>query len=136
MLILTPLQTICKIIHVFNEKNVFKSAQIRSIFWSVLSPNAGKYGSKNAPYLDTFHAVILLYWTVDMTIVTVNIQYWPNLITSIVFLFKYYFDHAIKFFSCAVFKPYTRKETIIINSFTWFLSYETDADFSQQMDEF
>ena len=41
-----------------------KSVQIRSIFWSVFSnirteysPNTGKYGPENTPYLDTFHAV-------------------------------------------------------------------------------
>ena len=26
-------------------------------FWSVFSPNTGKYGPEKAPYLDTFHAV-------------------------------------------------------------------------------
>ena len=52
-----------------------KSVQIRSIFWSefsrirteygdtshlsVSSPNVGKYGPENTPYLDTFHAVIV-----------------------------------------------------------------------------
>ena len=34
-----------------------KSVQIRSFFWSVFSPNAGKYGSEKTPYLDTFHTV-------------------------------------------------------------------------------
>ena len=34
-----------------------KSVQIRSFFWSVFSPNAGKYGPEKTPYLDTFHAV-------------------------------------------------------------------------------
>ena len=45
-----------------------KSVQIRSIFWSVFShirtefsPNAGKYGPEKTLYLDTFHAVIILY---------------------------------------------------------------------------
>ena len=37
-----------------------KSVQIRSFFWSVFSPNAGKYGPEKTPYLDTFHAVMLL----------------------------------------------------------------------------
>ena len=32
--------------------------QIRSYFWSVFRPNAGKYGPEITPYLDTFHAVI------------------------------------------------------------------------------
>ena len=31
-----------------------KSVQILSIFLSVFSPNAGKYGAENIPYLDTF----------------------------------------------------------------------------------
>ena len=31
-----------------------KSVQIRSYFWSVFSPNAGKYGPEITPYLDTF----------------------------------------------------------------------------------
>ena len=26
-------------------------------FWSVFSPNAGKYGLEKTPYLNTFHAV-------------------------------------------------------------------------------
>ena len=34
-----------------------KCVQIRSFFWSVFSPNAGKYGLEKAPYLDTFHSV-------------------------------------------------------------------------------
>ena len=35
------------------------SAYLRlgSFFWSVFSPNAGKYGPEEIPYLDTFHAV-------------------------------------------------------------------------------
>ena len=33
------------------------SVQIRSFFWSVFSPNAGKYGPEKTPYLDTFHVV-------------------------------------------------------------------------------
>ena len=38
-----------------------KSPQIRIFFWSVFSPNAGKYGPENTPYLDTFHAVTVGY---------------------------------------------------------------------------
>ena len=34
-----------------------KSVQIRSYFWSVFNPNAGKCGPKKTPYLDTFHTV-------------------------------------------------------------------------------
>ena len=34
-----------------------KSVQIRSFFWSVFIPNAGKYGPEKTPYLDTFHVV-------------------------------------------------------------------------------
>ena len=48
-----------------------KSVQIRSYFWSVFScifllylsifrPNTGKYEPKITPYLDTFHAVVVL----------------------------------------------------------------------------
>ena len=52
-----------------------KSVQIRSYFWSVISfirteygdllislfsPNTGKYGPEITPYLDTFHAVIIV----------------------------------------------------------------------------
>ena len=29
-------------------------------YFSVFSPNAGKYGPEKAPYLDTFHAVLIL----------------------------------------------------------------------------
>ena len=35
-----------------------KRIQIRSFFWSVFSPNTGKYGPGKTPYLDTFHALI------------------------------------------------------------------------------
>ena len=34
-----------------------KSVQIWSYFWSVFSPNTGKYGPEKTPYLDNFHAV-------------------------------------------------------------------------------
>ena len=34
-----------------------KSVQMRSVFWSVFSLNAGKYGPGKTPYLDTFHPV-------------------------------------------------------------------------------
>ena len=34
-----------------------KCVQIGSHFWSVFSPNTGKYGPEIIPYLDTFHAV-------------------------------------------------------------------------------
>ena len=40
-----------------------KSVQIRSYFWSVFSPNTGKYGPEITPYLDTFHAVKKLVTT-------------------------------------------------------------------------
>ena len=50
-----------------------KSVQIRSIFWSVFShirtefsPNAGKYGPEKTLYLDTFHAVIILYYIITL----------------------------------------------------------------------
>ena len=39
------------------QEHCVKSVQIRSFFWSVFSPNAGKYGPEKTPYLDTFHAV-------------------------------------------------------------------------------
>ena len=39
------------------DKHYLKIVQIRSIFWSVFSPNTGKYGPEKNPYLDTFHAV-------------------------------------------------------------------------------
>ena len=35
------------------------SVQIRSHFWSIFSPNTGKYGPKITPHLDTFHAVFI-----------------------------------------------------------------------------
>ena len=38
-----------------------KSVEIRSFFWPVFSPNAGKYGPKETPYLDTFDAVTIMY---------------------------------------------------------------------------
>ena len=42
------------------EQDCVKSFQIRSVFWFVFSPNAGKYGPEETLYLDTFHAVQLL----------------------------------------------------------------------------
>ena len=36
-----------------------KCVRIRSFFWSVFSPNVGKYGLEKTPYLDTFYAVII-----------------------------------------------------------------------------
>ena len=45
-----------KLIHIHRVKSV----QIQSIFCSVFSPNAGKYGLEKTLYLDTFHAVIFL----------------------------------------------------------------------------
>ena len=37
-----------------------KSVHIRSFFWSVFIPNAGKYGPEKTLYLDTFDAVFIL----------------------------------------------------------------------------
>ena len=34
-------------------------------FWSVFSPNTGKYGPEKTPYLDTFHAV--MFFTFQLT---------------------------------------------------------------------
>ena len=41
----------------FVSRHCVKNVQIRSYFWSVFSPNAGKYGPEITPYLDTFRAV-------------------------------------------------------------------------------
>ena len=35
-----------------------KRIQIRSFFWSVFSPNTGKYGPEKTPHLDTYYVVI------------------------------------------------------------------------------
>ena len=51
-----------------------KSVQIRSYFWfvfPVFSPNTGKYGPEIAPYLDTFHTVML--WGTCLKSVAENI---------------------------------------------------------------
>ena len=55
-----------------------KSVQIRILFCSVFSPNAGKYGREETPYLDIFHAVpqnnwckfllLLRYFTLSLTL--------------------------------------------------------------------
>ena len=37
-----------------------KNVQIWSYFWSVFSPNTGKYRPDITPYLDTFHAVLAI----------------------------------------------------------------------------
>ena len=37
-----------------------KDVQIRIFFWSIFSPNAGKYGREKTPCLDSFHVVYLL----------------------------------------------------------------------------
>ena len=38
-------------------KYCVESVQIQSYLWSIVSPNAGKYGPEITPYLGTFHAV-------------------------------------------------------------------------------
>ena len=41
-----------------------KSVQIRNFFgpyFPIFRLNAGKYGPEKTPYLDTFHAVVVLY---------------------------------------------------------------------------
>ena len=38
------------------DSHCVKSVQIRSFFWSVFSPDTGKYGPEKTPYFDTFHA--------------------------------------------------------------------------------
>ena len=43
---------------IFQRLYFVKSVQIRSFFWSVFSPNTGKYGAQKTPYLDNFHAVL------------------------------------------------------------------------------
>ena len=40
----------------------WKKVQIRSFFWSLCSPNAGKYGPEKTSYLDTFQVVASYYW--------------------------------------------------------------------------
>ena len=42
-----------------------KYVQIQSFFWSVFSPNAGKYGPEKSPYLDTLHSVSVLKKPLD-----------------------------------------------------------------------
>ena len=41
-----------------NDIHCVKSVQIRRFFWSVFSPNTGKYKPEKTTYFDTFHAVI------------------------------------------------------------------------------
>ena len=53
---LEPIHT-SSAIYSFLQNDCVKSAQIRSYFWSVFSPNSGKCGPEITPYLDTFHAV-------------------------------------------------------------------------------
>ena len=36
-----------------------KCPHTKFLFWSVFSPNMGKYGPEKTPYLDTFHAIML-----------------------------------------------------------------------------
>ena len=38
-----------------NNIHCLKKVKIRSFFWSIFSPNRGKYGTEKTPYLDTFH---------------------------------------------------------------------------------
>ena len=42
-----------------------KCVQMRSFFWSVFSPNAGKYGPEKTPHLDTFYAVYIVMGDID-----------------------------------------------------------------------
>ena len=66
------------IMNLDSVNHYLKSVPIRSFFWSVFSPNTGKFGPEKAPYLDNFHVVNLLlseipwpefYWW----------KYWVNL---------------------------------------------------------
>ena len=41
------------------EMMFYICVQIRSFFWSVFSPNIGKYRPEKTAYLNTFHAVML-----------------------------------------------------------------------------
>ena len=47
----------CKNILFLVSKHYVKSVRIRIFFWSVFSPNTGKYGPDKSPYLDTFYTV-------------------------------------------------------------------------------
>ena len=58
----------------FVDRHCVKSVQIRSNFWSVFSPNAGKYGPEITPYLDTFLAVRRMKSTAANSIVPVMLS--------------------------------------------------------------
>ena len=40
-------------------------------YFPVFSPNAGKYGPEKAPYLDNFHAVLLLQHIIFLTLIVI-----------------------------------------------------------------
>ena len=50
----------------FPKFHSVKSVQIRS--FPVFSPNTGKNGPEKTPYLDTFHAMFVLFYLMKMTI--------------------------------------------------------------------
>ena len=62
-----------------------KSVQIRSNFWSVFSPNAGKYGPEITPYLYTFQAQFgkhsIMYQLIDYFSLVPTQQIFWNLIS-------------------------------------------------------
>ena len=45
----------------YGTTHCVKSVQIWSYFWSVFNLNTGKYGPEITSYLDTFHAVTLIW---------------------------------------------------------------------------
>ena len=50
-----------------------KCVQMRSFFWFVFSPNAGKYGPEKTPFMDTFHIV-----TIFINASPIKIKSWMN----------------------------------------------------------
>ena len=50
--------------------------EVHTLYLSIFSPNAGKYGPEKTPYLDTFHAVIRQsrwHWKRQKTVTILNI---------------------------------------------------------------
>ena len=54
---LSPLTYAIKSCPTGSTKHCMNSVKIRSFFWSVFSPKAGKSGPEKTPHLDTFYAV-------------------------------------------------------------------------------
>ena len=65
-----------RLMDIGSNRHCVKCVQIRSFFWSVFSPNTGKYGPEKTPHLDTLHTVkSILLGSKDIYFFSINNDY-------------------------------------------------------------